>query len=72
MPRPSGAQETGLSPWVREALRCPATGEPLVDDPRGGTRLVSVGAGLAYPVDHGVPLLLVDQALPAPDGSSAA
>ena len=51
-----------LSPWVCQALRCPATGEPLVSDPDGGPRLVAVAAGLAYPVHEGVPHQLVDQA----------
>jgi uncharacterized protein YbaR (Trm112 family) len=51
-----------LEPWVREILRCPVTGAPLVDGtgPDGEPELHSIDAErpLAYPVRDGIPVLL--------------
>jgi uncharacterized protein YbaR (Trm112 family) len=51
-----------LEPWVREILRCPVTGAPLVDGtgPDGEPELHSTDAErpLAYPVRDGIPVLL--------------
>lgn len=58
--------EPAIDPWLRELLRCPACRAELADGtgPDGGTELVctSQECGLAYRVDDGVPVLLVDEA----------
>ncbi|WP_172119746.1 Trm112 family protein [Actinomyces faecalis] len=53
-----------VAPQVREALRCPVTGEELVEvrGTSGEPGLASRGAGLVYPVRDGVPVLLVHEA----------
>ncbi len=59
------AVAAGIEPWLREILRCPACRAELRDDagPRGPELVcTSVGCGLAYRVDDGVPVLLVDEA----------
>lgn len=63
-PGPKGQTSIGLAPWVRSALRCPVTGEELVDahDAQGRAVLVSAGARLAYPVRDGVPVVLPHEA----------
>ena len=57
-----------LEPWLRDILRCPATGATLVDGvgPDGSPELVSTDPDrpLAYPVRDGIPVLLVDDARP--------
>ena len=70
VPQPGQA----VAPWLRALLRCPVTGQELLDVvlPGAGPCLLSPGARLAYPVRDGVPVLLVDQALPAPAGASQA
>ena len=59
---------TGIEPWLREILRCPNCGSDLVDatGPDGGAELqcTSERCGLAYRVEDGVPVLLVDEARP--------
>lgn len=49
-----------IDPWLLERLVCPATRTPLRQE---GDWLVSDVAGLAYPVRHGVPVLLVEEAV---------
>lgn len=44
-------------------LVCPANKTPLYYD-EDKQRLVSVSAGLAYPIREGIPILLVDEAQP--------
>ncbi|WP_127131941.1 Trm112 family protein [Georgenia sp. SYP-B2076] len=55
-----------IDPWVRQILRCPVTGAPLVDGvgPDGEPELVSTSEvnALAYPVRDGVPILLESEA----------
>jgi uncharacterized protein YbaR (Trm112 family) len=55
-----------IEPWLREILRCPACRSELADatGPEGGPELVCTSAecGLAYRIDEGVPVLLVDEA----------
>ncbi len=59
--------QAGLPAWLRPQLRCPVTGEELVDGtgPDGAAILISRGAALAYPVRSGVPVLLAHEALGA-------
>ncbi|PZO73962.1 MAG: hypothetical protein DI632_14015 [Sphingomonas hengshuiensis] len=60
-------QDTGtgdtIDPWLLAILVCPVTRTPLRHDPAAG-ELVSEAAGLAFPIRHGVPVLLVDRARP--------
>jgi hypothetical protein len=55
-----------IEPWLREILRCPKCHAELRDDtgPAGGPELVCTGAdcGLAYRVDDGIPVMLIDEA----------
>ncbi len=44
-----------------EFLVCPVTRGPLVYD-AGRQELVSKGAGLAFPIHDGIPVMLVDEA----------
>ena len=57
-----------IEPWVREILRCPATGATLVDGrgPNGEPELHSTDNDrpLAYPVRDGIPVLLESDARP--------
>ena len=57
--------ETTIEPWLREILRCPACRARLRDGTgAAGPELVCTGAhcGLAYRVEEGIPVLLVDEA----------
>ena len=62
------AQQSVLSPALRSSLRCPLSGQELIDgvDDAGQPALISPSVGLAYPVRDGVPILLVHEALRAP------
>ncbi len=55
-----------IEPWLREILRCPACRAELRDaeGPAGPELqcLNSAECGLAYRVDDGIPVLLVDEA----------
>lgn len=54
-----------IEPWLREILRCPACRSELADaDGPTGPELVCTSGtcGLAYRIDDGVPVLLVDEA----------
>ncbi|NLT55407.1 MAG: hypothetical protein GXX79_12785 [Actinomycetales bacterium] len=55
---------TTLDPWLREILRCPACLSTLRDGtgPSGDPELQCTGCELAYRVDGGIPVLLVDEA----------
>jgi uncharacterized protein YbaR (Trm112 family) len=54
---------TAIEPWLREILRCPNCHSALVDGtgPQG-PELQCTGCTLAYRVDDGIPVLLVDEA----------
>jgi len=53
-----------IEPWLREILRCPSCGAPLRDgaDASGAPELHCTGCQLAYRVDGGIPVLLIDEA----------
>lgn len=53
-----------IQPWVRQILRCPATGGALDDGvgPDGAPCLESPIGALRYPVRDGVPVLLTHEA----------
>ena len=53
-----------IQPWVRQILRCPATGGSLDDGvgPDGAPCLESPSGALSYPVRDGVPVLLIHEA----------
>lgn len=55
-----------LEPWVRAILRCPACHGELADQtgPSGESELACESCALAYPVRHGIPVLLADDARP--------
>lgn len=50
------------SEWL-EILVCPATRSPLRLD-ETGEWLISDAAGVAYPVREGVPVMLIEEAVP--------
>lgn len=53
-----------LSPSLRTSLRCPLSGQELINgvDDDGSPVLISQAVDLAYPVRDGVPILLVHEA----------
>ena len=66
MSEPAGTS-AHVEPWLREILRCPACRSELRDETGpSGPELVCTNetCGLAYRVDEGVPVLLVDEARP--------
>lgn len=52
---------TKIDPRLLEILVCPLTKGPLTYDRERG-ELISVKAGLAYPVRDGIPIMLADEA----------
>ena len=58
------AAAANLEPWLREILRCPACRGELRDatGPDGAPELVCTQCSLAYRIDDGIPVLLVDEA----------
>jgi uncharacterized protein len=78
-PGPGGTAPVAAEPprWLREVLRCPATGSRLEDrrDADGhlvGLLAVEADPPLLYPVVDGIPVLLVDEGVPQPpaDGTT--
>lgn len=57
----SATESADLDPRLLEVLVCPHSRGPLRYD-RDKQELVSVQAGLAYPIRDGVPVLLIDEA----------
>jgi uncharacterized protein YbaR (Trm112 family) len=55
-----------VDPQLLEILVCPLTKAPLRYD-RAAQELISVQAGLAYPIRDGIPIMLVDEARPLED-----
>jgi len=56
-----------VDPRLLEILVCPLTKGPLRYDRVRG-ELVSVRAGLAYPIRDGIPIMLPEEARPLTDG----
>lgn len=50
-----------LDPRLLEILVCPVTRGPLTYD-RARGELISVKAGLAYPIRDGIPIMLAEEA----------
>jgi uncharacterized protein len=57
----SDAETRDIDPKLLEILVCPVTRETLHYD-RDAHELISRGAGLAYPVRDGIPIMLPDEA----------
>ncbi|ABI67220.1 MAG: hypothetical protein ACJAU5_000845 [Maricaulis maris] len=57
----SDTQTRDVDPKLLEILVCPVTRETLRYD-REAHELISEGAGLAYPVRDGIPIMLPDEA----------
>jgi len=55
---------TAIEPWLRDILRCPSCAGAQRDgsNTEGGPELQCTGCNLAYRVDDGIPVLLVDEA----------
>lgn len=54
-----------IEPWLREILRCPACHSELADSqgPTGPElQCTNAECALAYRIDDGVPVLLIDEA----------
>ena len=62
--------KTEVDPRLLEILVCPLTKAPLRYD-RTRQELVSVEAGLAYPIRDGIPIMLVDEARQLDEGEKA-
>ena len=62
---------TGLDPWARALLRCPACGASLTDaiDAAGAPTLACDDPQRhTYPVREGIPVLLLDEMVTGPVG----
>jgi uncharacterized protein len=59
-----------LDPRLLEILVCPLTKAPLTYD-RAAQELISIEAGLAYPIRDGIPIMLVDEARPLDEAEKA-
>jgi uncharacterized protein YbaR (Trm112 family) len=55
------AQGGEVDPKLLEILVCPVTKKPL-DYDRAANELISRTARLAFPIRHGIPLMLVEEA----------
>ena len=60
-----------IDPRLLEILVCPLTKGPLRYD-RAAQELVSVQAGLAYPIRDGIPIMLADEARQLDDSEKSA
>ena len=59
-----------VDPRLLEILVCPLTKGPLSYD-RVAQELISLEAGLAYPIRDGIPIMLVDEARPLDETEKA-
>jgi len=62
---------TDVDPRLLEVLVCPLKGVLLRYD-RERQELISLEAGLAYPIRDGIPIMLVDEARPLDEAEKAA
>jgi hypothetical protein len=53
--------DNGVDPRLLEVLICPVSRGPLIYN-RESNELISRGAGLAFPIRNGVPIMLADEA----------
>ncbi|MBU6319918.1 MAG: Trm112 family protein [Alphaproteobacteria bacterium] len=53
--------DAGVDPRLLEVLICPVSRGPLIYN-RESNELISRGAGLAFPIRNGVPIMLADEA----------
>jgi uncharacterized protein YbaR (Trm112 family) len=55
---------SAIESWLREILRCPSCRSTLRDvvDPGGAPELACTSCSLAYRIDDGIPVLLVEEA----------
>jgi uncharacterized protein YbaR (Trm112 family) len=55
---------SAIESWLREILRCPSCRSALRDatSPGGEPELACTGCSLAYRIDDGIPVLLVEEA----------
>ena len=61
------AAQAAIEPWLREILRCPKCRSELVDGtgPTGPElQCTNTECALAYRIDEGIPVLLIDEARP--------
>ena len=70
-PTPSDRTAFAVDPKLLEILVCPLTKGTLIYD-REKQELISRGAGLAYPIRDGIPIMLVDEARQLTDDELAA
>ena len=59
-----------VDPKLLEILVCPLTKAALIFD-RAAQELISVDAGLAYPIRDGIPIMLADEARPLRDDAKS-
>ncbi len=57
----TSATSESVAPELLELLVCPLTKEQLKYDKKNN-ELISKGAGLAYQIKNGIPVMLVDEA----------
>lgn len=59
----SEPRQATTDPWLLSILVCPVTRTPLEHD-AAANELLSHAAGLAFPIEDGVPVMLVEAARP--------
>ena len=64
------SEQPEVDPRLLEILVCPLTKAALRYD-RDARELISVEAGLAYPIRDGIPIMLVDEARPLDESEKA-
>ena len=60
-----------VDPKLLEILVCPITKGPLIYD-AAANELISMAAGLAYPIQDGIPIMLPEDARQLDDNEAAA